>query len=359
MKPNRTCCWALLAWAWGTAAGLPAAEPVLVRHEFTEPHMGTRFQIVFYASQGALGRWAANQWAAGSAFQRVAELDGIMSDYRPTSELMRLCQNAGADPVAVSPDLFFVLSRAQAVSRLSGGAFDVTVGPVVRLWRRARRTRKLPEPDKLAAARALVGYEMVKLDPRARTVQLAKKGMLLDLGGIAKGYAADAAIAVLKQHGIDHALVAAGGDIAVSGRPPDSRAWKIGIAPLLNPNDRPQRYLLLENGAISTSGDAEQHIEIGGKRYSHIVDPHTGIGLVGRLSVTVVARKGIDSDSLTKVVSVLGPTKGLEIIDHLDGVSAYVVRKGAKGEETFQSRRFRSLSFEEVRKIPKTKGQGR
>src|SRR5262249_26305703 len=125
MTTNRPYSWALLAWAWVPAAGLPAAEPVLARYEFTQPHMGTRFQIIFYAPDGALGRWAAAQWAAEAAFSRVADLDGIMSDYRSTSELMRLCQKAGSGPVRVSPDLFFVLSKAQAVSRLSGGAFDV------------------------------------------------------------------------------------------------------------------------------------------------------------------------------------------------------------------------------------------
>jgi thiamine biosynthesis lipoprotein len=310
--------------------------------------MGTLFQIIFYAPGESLGDWMAAQWAAGAAFHRIAELDGIMSDYHPTSELMRLCQKAGGEPVRVSRDLFFVLSRAQQVSKLSDGAFDVTVGPVVRLWRRARRNKRLPDPQKLAAALALVGYENVHLDAKTRTVRPAKEGMLLDLGGIAKGYAADAALEVLNKTGISSALVAAGGDIAVSQKPPGSRGWKIGIAPLLNPNDRPKRYLLLENAAVSTSGDAEQYVEIGGRRYSHIVNPKTGIGLVGRLSVTVVARKGIDSDSLTKVVSVLGPDKGLTIIDQLRGVSAYVVRLGASGKEVFQSQRFHSLSFEQI-----------
>jgi thiamine biosynthesis lipoprotein len=314
------------------------------RYTFTERHMGTRFQIILYAPDEKLA-----QKASAAAFRRISELNGIMSDYHPTSELMRLCQKAGGEPVRVSADLFYVLSRAQEVSRLSGGAFDVTVGPVVRLWRRARRTKRLPDADKLAAARALVGYQMVRLDPKMLTVQLTKKGMLLDLGGIGKGFAADAALEVLHKEGIDRALVAAGGDIAVSRRPPGSNGWKVGIAPLLNPNDQPKRYLLLENGAVSTSGDAEQHVKIGGKRYSHIVDPRTGLGLVGRLSATVVARKGIDSDSLTKVVAVLGTRQGLAIIDRLDGVSAYLVRKGDQGEETFASRRFPGLSVEEIR----------
>jgi thiamine biosynthesis lipoprotein len=319
----------------GTVGICRAAGPALTRFEFAQRHMGTRFQIILYAADKTTAARAARV-----AFARIADLDRIMSDYNKTSELMRLCQKAGGPPVRVSKDLFTVLARAKEVSQLSDGAFDVTVGPVVRLWRKSRRTKQLPDPKKLARARALVGYTKIKLDKRARTVRLAKKGMLLDLGGIAKGYSADAALAVLKKHGINRALVAAGGDIAVGAKPPGSKGWKVGIAPLLDPNKKPKRFLLLENAAVSTSGDAEQHVEIGGKRYSHIVDPRTGLGLTGRRSVTVVARRGIDSDSLTKVVSVLGSKRGLKIIDSLERVSALYVREGKKGEEVFKSKRF-------------------
>jgi FAD:protein FMN transferase len=311
------------------------SESHLSRFTFREPHMGTMFKIVLYAPDEP----AANL-AAKAAFQRIARLDAIMSDYRPTSELMQLCQKAGRGPVRVSEPLFYVLARAQDVSRLSDGAFDVTVGPVVRLWRRARKTEQLPDPEKLAQARSLVGYQNMRLDDKARTVELLKPGMQLDLGGIAKGYAADEAMGVLKQHNITRALVAAGGDIAVSGPPPDAEDWTVGIAPLEDPNQKPSRYLLLHDAAVSTSGDAEQYVEIDGKRYSHIVDPKTGIGLIGRQSVTVVARHGIMADSLTKVVSVLGPERGLAIIDNLDGVSALVVRKKDKGTEVIVSKRF-------------------
>jgi thiamine biosynthesis lipoprotein len=253
---------------------------------------------------------------------------------------MQLCHKAGGGPVPVSEPLFYVLARAQEVSRLSHGAFDVTVGPVVKLWRRARQTQELPDPVKLAQARALVGYQNIRLDEKARTVELLKPGMQLDLGGIAKGYAADEGLRVLRQHEIPRALIAAGGDIAVSGSPPDVEGWTIGIAPLEDPNQKPSRYLLLRDAAVSTSGDAEQYVEIRGKRYSHIVDPRTGLGLVGRRSVTVVARHGIRADSLTKVVSVLGPERGLTIIDGLEGVSALVVRKTDKGTESIASKRF-------------------
>ncbi len=311
------------------------AEPALSRYSYTEPHMGTRFRILVYAPDRDMADRAVRD-----AFARIASLNATMSDYDPTSELMRLCTRAGGPPVPVSAELFFVLSRAQEVSRQSDGAFDVTVGPVVRLWRKARKQKKLPDTEKLAEARALVGWRNVRLDEKARTVQLLKPGMLLDLGGIAKGYAADEALTVLHKHGLGRALVAAGGDIAVSGPPPGAEGWKVAIAPL--PGEKDAGRLVLRDAAVSTSGDAEQFVEIDGKRYSHIVDPRTGIGLVGRMSVTVVAKKGIDSDSLTKVAAVLGPEKGMKIIESR-GASARMVRKTDTKFETLVSKNFPKL----------------
>src|SRR5262249_14195867 len=160
------------------------------------------------------------------------------------------------------------------LSKKSDGAFDITVGPLVRLWRHARRTRELPDPAELKKALALVGYDKVRLDPQRRTVRLLLAGMLLHLGAIGQGYAAAAMLAVLRRHGITRALVAASGDIAVGEAPPGAEGWKVGIAPLGNRDGEPERYLLLKHAAVSTSGDAVKFVEIGGKRYSHIVDPH-------------------------------------------------------------------------------------
>ncbi|HZY84924.1 MAG TPA: FAD:protein FMN transferase [Gemmataceae bacterium] len=320
------------------SALLPAAGPALKRFQYAEPHMGTRFEIILYAADEATARQAS-----GAAFARIASLDASMSDYRPASELMRLCAKAGGPPVRVSDELFVVLKRAEEVSRRSGGAFDVTVGPVVRLWRRARRTQKLPDRDQLARALALVGYKNVRLDARAQTVQLLKPGMQLDLGGIAKGYAADEALKALKKHGVTRALVAAGGDVAVSGPPPGAEGWSIAVAQLAGVEKAAPGKLILHDAAVSTSGDASQGVEIDGKRYSHIVDPRTGIGLIGRMGVTVVAPDGITADSLTKVVAVLGPTKGIPIIQETPGVSARVVRRTDEGAETVVSKGFPKL----------------
>jgi thiamine biosynthesis lipoprotein len=316
-------------------AHIAAAEPV--RFEYSEPHMGTTFRFICYAEDKATADRAAK-----AGFARVAKLNGIMSDYLDSSELMQLCkknEEKPAGPVKVSDDLFFVLSRAEEASKLSDGAFDVTVRPFVVLWRLARRTQRLPDPKELAEARMLVGYRKLKLDSKAKTVAFEVAGMQLDLGGIAKGYAADEVLKVLANFGIINALCAAGGDIAVSGAPPGTEGWKVDIAPL--PGSKDKRTLLLKDAAVSTSGDAEQFAVIDGVRYSHIVDPRTGIGLTGRRSVTVIARRGITSDSMTKVASILPAEKALGILERTQGVLAVlIIRKTESAEETFESKRF-------------------
>src|SRR5262245_62008842 len=175
--------WSLLLLLGSVA---PATEPALTRYSFEEPHMGTRFRIILYAADRDTGEKAAKE-----AFARAGTLNRIMSDYDPASELMRLCQTnattAGAE-IRVSPELYFVLAKAQELSKASDGAFDVTVGPFVKLWRISRRTQKLPDAQELADAKSRVGYQKLELNVRDKTVRLLTPGMLLDLGGIAKGY---------------------------------------------------------------------------------------------------------------------------------------------------------------------------
>ncbi|MFO0805796.1 MAG: FAD:protein FMN transferase [Gemmataceae bacterium] len=296
--------------------------------------MGTVFRIVLYAES----REAADA-AAKAAFARVAELDGVMSDYKKDSELMKLCATSGR-AVPVSADLFNVLQKAEEMSKLSDGAFDVTVGPVVQLWRHARRTQQLPEKDELAAAMAKVGWRNVQLDQKNRTVKLLKPGMQLDLGGIAKGYAADATLTVLREkHGIQSALVAAAGDITCGDAPPDKPAWDVDIAPIAK-GQKP-RSLKLANAAVSTSGDLEQFVEIAGLRYSHIVDPKTGLGLTGRRSITVIAKHGVTADSMTKAVMLLPREKAMELVERTPGAAAFLAIVGSEEKvETMPSKRF-------------------
>ena len=316
----------------------------LTRFTFTEPYMGTTFRIVLYAKDEATAKQAAK-----AAFARVAELNAILSDYQPTSELMRLCEKAGGPPVEVSADLFDVLTKAEEFSRATDGAFDVSIGPVVRLWRKARRTRELPKAEEIKKALALVDYRNIKLDSQKRTVQLLLVGMILDLGSIGKGYAADAALAVLRQHGIACALVAAGGDIAVGDAPPDAPGWKVGIAPLKNPDAPPTHHLLLTNAGVSTAGDSEQFVEIAGKRYSHIVDPKTGLGLIGRRSVTVIAPNATTSDGLDTGLCILGVERGLKIVENRKDIAALFVVETDKGIESTASKRFANYVSKETK----------
>ena len=312
------------------------AASALSRFEESQPHMGTLARIVIYARN--LDAAAA---ATRSAFQRIRELDGILSDYQAESELNRLSHQAGGPPVKIGPDLFRVLWVAQNLAVRSDGSFDVTVGPVIRLWRRARRQQALPDADRIAAALDVTGFRWLTLDTKQQTAQLAKTGMLLDVGGIAKGFAADEALKTLKQAGIEQALVALGGDIAVSNPPPGRKGWSIEIASLNLAGAPKPSPLLLHNAAVSTSGDAEQFVEIGGIRYSHIIDPRTGKALTGRRSVTVVAAHGIDSDALATAVSVLDPAEGLKLIDTTQAASALIVVQTSSGIQTWESQRWK------------------
>jgi thiamine biosynthesis lipoprotein len=287
------------------------------RYDYAEPHMGTLFRIELYAAS----KEHADR-AAAAGFRRVKELDALFSDYQQDSELLRLCQRAGQGPMDVSPEMVQILQECRRWAERSEGGFDVTIGPMVQLWRKARRLRELPKPAAIAEAKTLVDYRLVQIDTKRNQVTLAKPRMRLDLGGIAKGYTCDAVHKVLKQHGITSALVAGGGDIVVSQRPPGSAGWIVSVMPL--GKEAPVR-LVLENQAASTAGDLEQFVEIEGVRYSHLVDPRTGLGLVGRMSCTIVATHGADSDGADNAVCLLGPEKGLRMIDQHPGLACLYV----------------------------------
>jgi FAD:protein FMN transferase len=316
-----------------------ASQPTLNRYEFQHPAMGTLFTITLFAPEE---KAAAS--AADSAFRRIDALEDIMSDYQADSELMRLCEQPPGKPVPVSADLFDVLQRAQKISEASGGAFDVTVGPYVRLWRFARKRKELSSQAEMASAASAVGYKKLKLDPRLWTVTLLVPHMRLDVGGIAKGYAADQALALLKSRGITRALVAASGDISLGDPPPGQSAWKIGISGLNGGTNSASPKLLLHNCGISTSGDTEQAIEISGVRYSHILNPATGLGLTNRIQATVVAPDATATDALATTVCVLGPKHGLALVESMPHAATFIVTKEGNHMLKIESRRFRSIS---------------
>ena len=257
--------------------------------------MGVRVEITLYAPDKVTAAGVAR-----AAYSRYAELEQTMSDYRPDSELMRLCAQAGTGPVPVSEDLFVVLERSLEISELTGGAFDVTASPIVRLWREARRSGEMPSQADREAALRLVGWRKMTLDRRRQTVALALPGMLLDLGGIAKGYANDEALRAMNVLGVGRAMVQAGGDISVSGPPPGRLGWAVSVRGLPD-------TLYLSHAAVSTSGDTEQSVVIDGVRYSHIVDPRTGYGSTTRVQATVIAPYGLTTDPVATAATVIPP----------------------------------------------------
>lgn len=308
----------------------------LERFEYTQVHMGVQARIVLYAPDSAAARAAA-----ASAFDRIAALDEIMSDYRVDSELTRLIERAGEGPIPVSDELFDVLQLSQRIARLSDGAYDVTVGPLVQLWREARRSATLPSDSARSEASSRTGWMLLRLEARPPTAALARDGMRLDLGGIAKGYAADEALRALRAAGLSRALIEFGGDMVAGDPPPGQDGWRISV-PLgasdvmlpdsaagpsdpktSEPADAPH-HIILANKALSTSGDTQQFVDIGGKRYSHVVDPRTGVGLTSRVAVTVIAPKGVLSDALATALSVMGSDDGLRMIaQHFPEMEAY------------------------------------
>src|SRR5438874_4560503 len=297
-----------------TAAAALFARPAAtqdVRRQYVELHMGMAVRIIVYAPDDATARRAAR-----AAYARVAELEDVMSDYRPASEVRRLAARAG-QTVRVSDDLFVVLARALDLWRRSEGAFDVTVGPFVELWRTARRTGRLPPRAALDSAARRVGSDKVHLDSAARTVRLDVPGLRLDLGGIAKGYILDRALDALRAQGVTRALLEAGGDIVLGDPPPGRRGWRIAIA---------AGDPIPANRAVSTSGDTEQFVIIGGVRYSHVIDPRTGMGLTSRREATVVAPDGVTADGLATALTVLDDERGARLLHSFPQAAARLRR---------------------------------
>ena len=326
-----------LCWqAFNPGLDLLAQQERLERYTRSEVHMGVEFQVILYAAE----RDRAEQ-ALTKAMARIAALDKALSDYDLESELSKLSDTSATSAataprefpaVKVSDDLWSVLSAGQEISRQSEGAFDVTVGPLTKLWRRARRWKELPDEEQLTTARASVGWQNLKLEPQAKTAQLLKPNMRLDLGGIAKGYAADEAVKTVMSCGISRVLVRGSGDIAAGDPPPGERGWRVGIAPL-NPDDAPQRFVELANRAISTSGDARQHLIVNGKRYSHIIDPRTGAPGTGRSSVTVIHRRGAIADGLDTAASVVGPDQAKALMEKYEGADFFMLSEDDAGKQ--------------------------
>jgi FAD:protein FMN transferase len=317
-------------------AGCASQRSPKQRFEYTRPQMGIPFRMVLYAPEKS-----SADAAAEAAFARIQQLNDILSDYDTDSELSRLSQTSGSGKVvSVGKDLWRMLERSQQVARETDGAFDITCGPVVSLWRKARREKQLPDPVKLEEARRAVGWQKLKLDARNHTAELMVPYMRLDLGALAKPYAVDEALRILSAHGIRSALVAGAGDMAVSEPPPGTNGWRIELAPLDVTNAPKTEFVLLRNNALATSGDLFQHVEINGVRYSHIVDPRTGVGLTDYSLVVVIAQDCQTANSVSTSSGVLGPERALEYAAK-KGACVRIVRKLREQIEVRESPCFR------------------
>jgi FAD:protein FMN transferase len=319
--------------------GQQAQRAPLQVFEAVEAHMGTLMRITLYAHDQSE---AASAFHA--AFARISALDAALTDYQPYSELNQLTQRAVRHPIKVSRDLLTILLKAEQFSRETDGAFDVTVGPVSHLWRAARKRHTVPSQADIQSAVARTGFSKLHIDGTAQTVEVDEPGMELDLGGIAKGYAADQALAVLAGRGIMSALVAASGDLVFSGPPPGKPGWRIQVDPVGQLEGPLTRVLFMANAAVSTSGDHEQHLDVAGNRYSHIVDPHSGRGLTSGMAVSIAARAGIDADAAATAFEVLGADAGLAFVERQPQLAAFVVLSDPGHPQAIASRRFSLFS---------------
>ena len=314
---------------------LAATTPTVKRYECSLPRMGTMFRIEMYADSTAQASKAAD-----AAFARAEELEQIMSDYRADSEIMRLSREGSAAPFPVSSDLYDVLKKSQWTAALSHGAFDVSIGPLVDLWRIARKAGRLPDTAEIAGAKALVDYRNIEIDPTRHTVYLKRAGMKLDLGAIGKGYTADQMLAVLQSQGIHRAMVVAGGEVAAGDPPPGESGWKVEVGTADAQAGEPPCTLSLHAAAVSTSGDEHQFLELNSHRYSHVINPRTGWALEGESSTTVVAKDSTTADALCTAFSLMSVADGLRAAQSVPGVSVLWVRQEKGGWKRYASRGF-------------------
>lgn len=290
------------------------------RYEFEKGLMGSPFRLVFYADNDSV----ANQ-AAQLAFSRIEELNEKLSDYRDGSEINRLSASSGnGEWIDVSDDLFKILLVSKKISRRTRGNFDVTVGPVVQLWRRAMRRNSFPTEAELQAARRGVGYRYMKLRCRTKAVKLTRQNMRLDVGGIGKGFAADEAVKVLAKQGIKSVLIDAGGDVTLSDPPPDKVAWELSVDSGTS-QDSTASTISLANAGVATSGATYRYLEHKGVRYSHIVDPRTGVGLRFHVRTTVVAPNGALADALATAFSVAGIERSKKVMRKFPDVKVWLL----------------------------------
>jgi FAD:protein FMN transferase len=309
--------------ALGLASGGRAMQIEETTREFRYL-MGTSMQVEAFGGTPAERRAAIDE-----AFWAMAEVDRLMSNYRDDSELSRINRDAAYNSIAVSDPMFSVLDAAQRISERSGGAFDVTVGPLVRLWGFHDKRAHEPTAAELAAVGPLVGYRNLLIDRDRHTIRFARSGVEIDLGGIAKGFAVELAANVLRRHGV-HGFIDAGGNQFLLGVPPGKRVWSAGI---VNPDDAKQLLGVIETPetSVSTSANSANFLTINGHTYGHILDPRSLMPSTAALSVTILSRDATLADAMSKAAFVLGPSAGLALVDSMPGMSGAIAYRKSDG----------------------------
>jgi FAD:protein FMN transferase len=284
------------------------------RFKFSEPKMGSNFEIIFYANDSTIANGIASE-----SFRLVDSLTLVFSDYLDSSELNKLSASAGTgSSVKLSQPLYEVLLISRRAWHDSNGAFDITIGPLSRLWRKGRKANQFPSKQEIENAKARTGFDKIELDTGSATARLTTTNMQLDLGGIAQGYIAQAVAEFLLSKRINSALVNVSGDIVCTNAPPEKKEWAVGVNIPTSGQMLIDKNLLLKNKAVSTSGDVYQYVDHDGKKYSHVIDPRTGYGVTTRRNVTVVANDGATADWLSTACCILSKRKARKLVKKYD-----------------------------------------
>ncbi|YCM43294.1 FAD:protein FMN transferase [Verrucomicrobiaceae bacterium 227] len=312
--------WVSLGFVFSGATSLAAeqgevVEPALVRQSFSQPHLGTIVQIAFYENDKE-----RSQQLAGQCFERIQKLNKTFSDYLPDSEVSQLCAKPVKVAYKVSDDLFCVLGQAQEISKATEGAFDITLGHATQKWRESARQKTLISEE----GKNQASYQDVILNPKAKTV-LLRRPLMIDLGGIAKGYIADQVMAILKQAEVRQAAVIIGGEMVFTEAPPGKEGWRVGVE---KPSHETLGVLTLRNTALSTSGDSYQFFEQDGVRHAHLIDPTSRKSKTNRLNVTILAQSAILADAWATALRVSTPENALKLARETKGIEAAFIPFG-------------------------------
>ncbi len=324
----------LLRW-WGAVLGValtllswPPAKAAQLHHlQASRMSMACLYTIDAYAADSEKLPSTLDQ-----ALDEVDRIDRLMSHYKADSPLSRINRDAATSQVVVEPELYDFIAEAIRYSRDSDGAFDITVGPLMKVWGFFRGEGRLPSDRDVETVRPLIGWQHVIMDPGQRTIRFDRPGVELDLGGIAKGYAVDRVVKILRAANVAAALISAGGSTIYGlGAPPNRNAWTVSIQDPVE-SGKVARDVELKDRALSVAGSSEKSFEVEGVRYSHIMDPRTGRPVQGVLTVAVMARTGTEGDALDDAFFVLGPVRSRKYLKRLDDVEMFFfLPDGQKG----------------------------